>query len=84
MNKMKRLIEEKREQVEREEERKIMDAIHRQAKDRYYFEKGKAYMKKTKATKKELKQNLIYDTVCFTLGVVALIPMLMLLIVLCY
>lgn len=78
---MKELVKEKRILEEKKDEEKLMNAIHRQAKDRFYFEKGKTYLKKN--TKKEWKQNLINDLVCFTLGIVALVPTLLLLVILC-
>ena len=75
------LIKEKHEQVDREEEAKIMNAIHRQAKDSYYMEKGKRYLQK-KNNKKRVKQQIIEDALNFTLLVVSLIPVITLLIVL--
>ena len=75
------LIKEKHEQVDREEEAKIMDAIHRQAKDSYYMAKAKNYLKK-KDTKKEFKARLINDSLNFVLFAIAVIPTLLLLIVL--
>ena len=76
------LVKEKREMVDREETNKMLEAIHRQAKDAYYFEKAKKYLKKD--TKKEFKARLIEDSLNFALLIVAVIPMILLLVVLCY
>ena len=70
------LVKEKREQVDREETNKMLNAIHRQAKESYYFEKAKRYIKKD--TKKEFKERLINDTLNFAL-LVFIIPVLVLL-----
>ena len=63
------------------EENKILEAIHRQAKDRYCFEKGKRYLK---AQKKESKYRIIEDLLNFGLLVIAVIPTILLLVVLCF
>lgn len=85
MNMINELIKEKHEQVDREEEAKIMNAIHRQAKESYYMEKGKNYLKqvnKKKNIKKRVKKQIVNDLVCFTLMCLSLIPVITLLIVL--
>lgn len=85
MNMINELIKEKHEQVDREEETKIMNAIHRQAKDSYYMEKGRNYLKqcnKKKGIKKEFKERLINDTLNFAL-LIFVIPVLILLAVIC-
>lgn len=78
------LVKEKREERDQEETNKIMSAIHNQAKDRYYFEKGKRYLATKKNTKKEFKARLIEDTLNFGLFVIAAIPTILLLVVFCY
>ena len=78
------LVKEKREMVDREETNKIMNAIHSQAKERYYFEKGKRYLATKKNTKKEFKERLIEDALNFGLFVIVAIPTILLLVVLCY
>lgn len=45
-------LKELRLQREREDENKLLDAIHKQARDGYYFEKGKNYLKQVKKAKK--------------------------------
>ena len=75
------LVKEKRKQVDEAETNKIMNAIHNQAKDSYYFEKAKRYIKKD--TKKEFKERLINDTLNFALFVMVAIPTLLLLAVIC-
>lgn len=74
------LVKEKRKQVDEAETNKIMNAIHNQAKDNYYFEKAKRYLKKD--TKKEFKERLINDTLNFAL-LIFVIPVLILLAVIC-
>lgn len=76
------LVKEKREERDQEETNKIMSAIHSQAKDRYCFDKAKAYLKKN--TKKEPKNRLIEDALNFGLFVIVSIPTILLLVVLCY
>ena len=77
------LVKEKREQRDYEETAKIMNAIHEKAKDSYYFEKGRKYLERKKNTKKRVKQEIVNDFICFTLGIVVIIPTILLLIVLC-
>lgn len=85
------LVKEKRKQMDQEETNKMMNAIHEQA----YWKRLEAENKRMlsnmdkelnrkRAKRKELKQQLFEDTVCFVLMVIALIPTIMLLVVLCY
>ena len=65
------------------ETNKMLEAIHNQAKENYYFEKGRRYLEsKKRTTKKEIKERLINDTLNFVLFVIAVIPPMLLLIVL--
>jgi len=69
------------------ETNKMLEAIHNQAKENYYLEKGKAYLKNSKKykkeqQKKEIKERLINDTLNFVLFVIAVVPPMLLLIVL--
>ena len=76
---------------DQEETDKIFNAIHEQA----YWKRLEAENKRMlsnmdkelnrkRAKRKELKQQLFEDTVCFVLMIIALIPTIMLLVVLCY
>lgn len=76
------LVKEKHEEINRKEEEKIFSAIHQQAKDNYYFEKGRKYLANKKAQKKENKARLIEDTLNFAL-LIFVIPVLVLLAVIC-
>ncbi len=75
---MKELIKEKRLLEEKKEEELLLNAIHRQAKDRYYFEKGKNYLKTKKAQKKNANK-LLEFIVC---SVLVILPMSFLLLAL--
>lgn len=83
------LVKEKRKQRDQEETQKIMNAIHEQA----YWKKVELENKRIQAnidkelkkdTKKEVKHQLKEELICFPLLVVSLIPIITLLIVLCY
>ena len=53
------MINELKNKKEIEDEKKLMDAIHRQAKERYYFEKGKAYLKAQKKNTCKIQEFII-------------------------
>lgn len=62
------LVKEKREQRDQEETNKIMEAIHSQARDNYYIEKGKRFLKRQKdKRKKEHEQKILEFIVCSVL-----------------
>lgn len=62
------LVKEKREQRDQEETNKIMEAIHSQARDNYYIEKGKIFLKRQKdKRKKEHEQKILEFIVCSVL-----------------
>ena len=80
------LVKEKRKQRDQEETQKIMNAIHEQAYWKRVEQENKrilANMEK-KDTKKEVKHQLKEELICFPLLVVSLIPIITLLVVLCY
>ena len=74
-------------QKDQEETNKMLKAIHRQAKDSYYFEKGRKYLESIK-TRKDHKKRVIKDffeeLLLTTLGVIAMTLVILLLVVLCY
>lgn len=76
------LVKEKHEEINRKEEEKIFSAIHQQAKESYYFEKGRRYLANIKAQKKEPKNRMLEDTLNFGL-LIFVIPVLILLAVIC-
>ena len=85
------LVKEKRKQMDQEETNKMMNAIHEQAYWKRLEDENKRMLSnmdkelnRKRAKRKELKQQLFEDTVCFVLMVIALIPTIMLLVVLCY
>lgn len=83
------LVKEKRLQKDQEETSKIFDAIHRQAYWKRQENENKRILKNIerelkKDTKKEFKARLIEDTLNFVLFVIAAIPTILLLVVLCY
>ena len=61
------MIKELRLQKEKEDENKLLEAIHRQAKEGYYFEKGKRYLKKAQ---KKNTNKLLEFIVCSVLWLV--------------
>lgn len=74
-------------QKDLEETNKMLKAIHRQAKDAYYFEKGRRYLesiKKKRQQKKEWIKDFLAELFITTLGVIALCEIILLLVVLCY
>ena len=75
------LVKEKHEEINRKEEEKIFSAIHQQAKESYYFEKGRRYLANIKAQKKP-KNRIIEDSLNFGL-LIFVIPVLILLAVIC-
>lgn len=74
-------------QKDYEETNKMLKAIHRQAKDAYYFEKGRKYLEsleEKRQQKKEFKEYLLNDLFNFVLFLIFAIPTILLLVVLCY
>ena len=66
------LVKEKREQRDQEETNKIMEAIHSQARDNYYIEKGKRFLKRQKdKRKKEHEQKILEFIVCSVLVILS-------------
>lgn len=62
------LVKEERERRDKEETKKMMDAIHNQARDNYYIEKGKRFLKRQKdKKKKEHEQKILEFIVCSVL-----------------
>ena len=83
------LVKEKRKQNDQEETDKIMNAIHEQAYWKRQENENKRMLKNIerelkKDTKKEFKARLIEDSLNFVLFVLAAIPTILLLVVLCY
>lgn len=74
-------------QKDQEETNKMLKAIHRQAKDSYYFEKGRQYLESIKARKdhkKRVIKDFFADLLLTTLGVIAIMNVILLLVVFCY
>lgn len=74
-------------QKDQEETNKMLKAIHRQAKDSYYFEKGRQYLARINAKrnhKKRVIKDFFADLLLTTLGVIAMTLVILLLVVLCY
>lgn len=62
------MIEEVKSKKDRLDEEKLMNAIHRQAKDGYYFEKAKAYLKHQEELRQQKKRNKRTERiVCFSI-----------------
>lgn len=62
------MIEEIKSKKDRIDEEKLMNAIHRQAKDGYYFEKGKAYLKYQEELRQQKKRNKRLERItCFSI-----------------
>lgn len=73
------LVKEERERRDKEETKKMLDAIHNQARDNYYLEKGKNYLKHCKKNKKKNTDKLLEFVVC---SVLVILPTLFLMIAL--
>ena len=74
-------------QKDQEETNKMLKAIHRQAKDSYYFEKGRKYLESINAKrnhKKRVIKDFFGELLLTTLGVIAIMNVILLLVVLCY
>lgn len=74
-------------QKDQEETNKMLKAIHRQAKDSYYFEKGRKYLESIKVKKdhkKRVIKDFFADLLLTTLGVIAMTLVVLLLVVWCY
>ena len=83
------LVKEKRNERDQQETDKIFRAIHEQAYWKRQENENKRMLKNIekelkKDTKKEFKARLIEDTLNFVLFVIAAIPTILLLVVLCY
>ncbi len=81
------MIEEILMQKDQEETNKMLNAIHQQAKDSYYFEKGRQYLESIKAKrnhKKRVIKDFFADLLLTTLGVIAIMNVILLLVVFCY
>lgn len=81
------MIEEILMQKDEGETNKMLKAIHRQAKDSYYFEKGRKYLESVNAKrnhKKRVIKDFFEELLLTTLGVIAMTIGVLLLVVLCY
>ena len=72
------MINEILDEKEIRDENKLLEAIHRQAKDAYYFEKRKAYLKKCK---KKNTSKILEIIVCSVLVILPMAFMLFALII---
>lgn len=76
------MIEEIKSKKDRIDEEKLMNAIHRQAKDSYYFEKGKSYLKYQEELRQQKKRNKRFEFwTCFSMIATMIIYWLWILIV---
>lgn len=74
-------------QKDQEETNKMLKAIHRQAKDAYYFEKGRKYLESINVKrnhKKRVIKDFFGELLLTTLGVIAIMNVILLLVVFCY
>lgn len=74
-------------QKDQEETNKMLKAIHQQAKDNYYFEKGRKYLESINAKrnhKKRVIKDFFEELLLTTLGVIAMTLVILLLVVWCY
>ena len=69
------MINELKNKKEIEDEKKLMDAIHKQAKERYCFDKGRAYLKTQKKNTCKIQEFIICS-------VLVIVPMAFLLLAL--